>query len=218
MVSSTLIAALAGALPLVYADYYYPSANATVSYAPSATGTAKPSVQTVSVGKDGLVFTPDTITAKVGEEIEFQFFPKNHSVVQADFNNPCNPSEGGIFSGFIPSPAGAANKTFTITVKDDKPIWLYCAALLPKPHCAQGMVAVINPPANSPNTLDAFRQLASTTNTSTAPSNPSGGDVENTPPTPSSSGTPPDDTGAASALVASGSVVGFVAAFAAFML
>ncbi|KAF2873716.1 Cupredoxin, partial [Massariosphaeria phaeospora] len=148
--------------------------------APSGTGTASPSVQTVTVGQNGLTFTPDTIRANVGDAITFQFFPKNHSVVQADFNNPCNPKEGGIFSGFsFPTSAGPANQTFTITVQDDKPVWLYCSALQPKPHCAAGMVAVINPPAQGPNTLDAFRNQAAKTNTSTSPlTGPSGGEVE----------------------------------------
>ena len=115
MVSASFVAALGTLLstPLAFAQYY-PPANATSSYTPAATGTGSPSaVQTVSVGVDSkgvasLVFTPDTIHANIGEEITFQFFPKNHSVVQADFNNPCNPSENGIFSGFIPSSSGAA--------------------------------------------------------------------------------------------------------------
>ncbi|KAF2264775.1 hypothetical protein CC78DRAFT_462955 [Lojkania enalia] len=144
MFSSTLVAL--AALPLAFAQYY-PQANATSTYAPSASGTAAPAVQTVTVGLGGLIFTPDTIHAKAGEKIAFEFYPKNHSVVQADFDNPCNPSDNAIFSGFFPTTAPGPNeKTFEITVKDDKPIWLYCAALLPSPHCAQGMVAVINPP------------------------------------------------------------------------
>lgn len=220
MVSSTFVAVL-GSLPLAFAQYYG-SGNATTSSAPGPTGTANPAVQTIAVGKDGFVFTPDTITAKVGEEITFQFFPKNHSVVQADFNNPCNPSEGGIFSGFIPTASGPANQTFTITVKDDKPIWLYCAALKPQPHCQQGMVAVINAPTSGPNTLDAFRELAKKTNTSTAPSTPSGGEVEtHTPSGPSATGTgaPPQSTGAASSLfVSSGMVGGTIALFAGLLL
>ncbi|KAF2188941.1 Cupredoxin [Zopfia rhizophila CBS 207.26] len=220
MVSSTFIAALS-ALPLAFAQYSYYGGNATVSLAPNPTGTGSPSVQTVSVGKDGFVFTPDTIHAKVGEEITFQFFPKNHSVVQADFNNPCNPSEGAIFSGFIPAASGPANQTFTIKVHDDKPIWLYCAALLPRPHCAAGMVAVINPPGHGPNTLAAFRELAAKTNISTAPSAVNGGSVHSGAPTPSGTATggPVLSTGAASSLLASGGAIGgLMGAFAALLL
>jgi plastocyanin len=146
MVSATFVAVLA-AIPMAYAQYY-PSGNITTAYLPTATGSPSPAY-TVAVGKNGFTFTPDTVVAKIGEKITFQFFPKNHSVVQADFNDPCNPAAvtGSIFSGFIPVAApGPSNQTFTITVKDDKPIWLYCAALAPKPHCSVGMVAVINPP------------------------------------------------------------------------
>lgn len=105
MVSSTFVAVLLGGLPLAFAAHY-DTGNATSAYYPTATNSPSP-VQTVSVGKGGFVFTPDTIVAKIGEEITFQFFPKNHSVVQADFNNPCNPAAapGSIFSGFIPSAA-----------------------------------------------------------------------------------------------------------------
>ncbi|KAF2791516.1 Cupredoxin [Melanomma pulvis-pyrius CBS 109.77] len=221
MVSSTFVAVLFGVLPLALAAHY-DTGNATSAYYPSATNSPSP-VQTVSVGKGGLIFTPDTIVAKVGEEITFQFFPKNHSVVQADFNNPCNPAAGlgSIFSGFIPSATpGPSNQTFTITVKDDKPIWLYCAALLPKPHCSAGMVAVINPPKEGPNSLDAFRLLAAKTNTSTAPATPRG-DVETTTPSPSATNTggPILSTGAASSLVVGGGAIGgLMVVFAGLLL
>lgn len=99
MVSTSFIAAALSTLPLAFA--YYPASNGTTTYPPqpSGTGAGKPTY-TVAVGQNGLTFTPDTVHAKVGEDVVFQFFPKNHSVVQADFNDPCNPSEGGIFSGF----------------------------------------------------------------------------------------------------------------------
>ena len=98
MVSFTFVSAIA-VLPVAFAQYY-PPANDTVPSAPTATATGSPAVQTVSVGKDGLVFTPDTITARVGEQITFQFFPKNHTVGSADFDNPCKPAkENPLFSG-----------------------------------------------------------------------------------------------------------------------
>ncbi|KAF2734067.1 hypothetical protein EJ04DRAFT_396162, partial [Polyplosphaeria fusca] len=129
----------------------------------------------VAVGKDGLRFTPDTVDAPVGAEISFQFFPKNHSVVQSNFENPCNPIENAIFSGFVPVQNGTS--FFTIKVQDDKPVWLYCAQNAPSPHCKAGMVFAINPPKEGPNTLDAFKQLASAvTANSTAPSAVNGGE------------------------------------------
>jgi plastocyanin len=230
MVSTSFIVAALSTLPLAFAyDPTYPSVNgtsmATATYAPlpSGTGASKPA-HTVSVGNNGkLTFVPDTINAKVGEDVVFTFFPKNHTVTQSDFNNPCNPSEGGVFSGFnFNTTAGAAEKTFTITVKDTKPVWLYCSQNQPKPHCAAGMVAVINPPAQGPNTLDAFKALAAKTNTSTSPAGgPSGGQV-GTPSSPNSpsgtsTNTPAESTGAASVFAVSGAL-GVVALFSGLFL
>lgn len=82
------------------------------------------------------------------------------------------------------------------------------------------MVAVINPPAEGPNTLDAFRAAAAGTNTSTAPATPpSGGEVESAVPSPSGTGAPAQSTGGASSLVISGGAVsGMLAVFAGLLL
>jgi plastocyanin len=170
MVPSSFILVL-GALPLAFAGYHPAASSTAVSAAAYPTGTATAASHTVAVGKDGLTFSPDTLRANIGDEITFQFFPKNHSVVRADFKNPCNPATAaeGIFSGFVPTAAGPSNQTFTITVKDDKPIWLYCSANRPSAHCAAGMVAVINPPLQGPNNLEGFKALAAKTNSSTNP-------------------------------------------------
>jgi len=57
---------------------------------------------TIAVGQNGLSFSPNSVTANVGDIIEYQFFPPNHSVVMGDFNNPCAPAtQGGFFSGFF---------------------------------------------------------------------------------------------------------------------
>lgn len=97
----------------------------------------------VSDNNSTLLFNPSTTTAKIGDTVTFHFFPKNHNVVQSSFDSPCAPlKEGGFYSGFIPSVTGEANKTFAITVKDDKPIWFYCSQ---GKHCNSGMAGVINP-------------------------------------------------------------------------
>lgn len=44
---------------------------------------------TVTVGKGGLVFNPDTITAAVGDVVEFHFFGSIHTAMQGDFSTPC---------------------------------------------------------------------------------------------------------------------------------
>lgn len=61
--------------------------------------------QIVQVGANGLVFTPDTITAPIGSQVQFNFYPRNHSVVSSVFGNPCQP-DGRIFSGYMPVSAG----------------------------------------------------------------------------------------------------------------
>lgn len=53
----------------------------------------------VDVGKGGLVFSPDTITADKGDSIVFTFYPESHTVVESTFDKPCNYKSGGIFSG-----------------------------------------------------------------------------------------------------------------------
>lgn len=71
----------------------------------------------VDVGKHGLVFEPATVTASIGDIINFHFYPINHSVAQSSFDDPCQPLTGGtgqipIFSGFIPVKTGEAVCTY----------------------------------------------------------------------------------------------------------
>jgi len=62
----------------------------------------------IAVGMGGLKFTPNSITAAVGDELVFSFYPANHSVATGDFKSGCTPStSGGFFSGFVPTPAGS---------------------------------------------------------------------------------------------------------------
>jgi plastocyanin len=67
-------------------------------------------VHTVAVGdtNDSLLFVPDTITAAVGDIVQFQFHPANHSVMESDFGAPCQPKSPGFYSGFMPITATAA--------------------------------------------------------------------------------------------------------------
>jgi hypothetical protein len=116
------------------------------------------------------------------------------------------------------------NKTFTVKVEDDeKPIWLYCPQNNPKSHCASGMVAVINPPQYSQNTLDAFRlAAAATTGNATAPSTgPLGGQITTPSGAPNAPGAPAPSgsafPGSGSSLVVNGGL-GLVSLFAALML
>lgn len=98
----------------------------------------------VKVGEnEKLEFVPESLKAAVGDTVEYQFFSKNHSVVQSRFDKPCQPLEDGFFSGFVPtsSPKKSSRTTFTINIKDTKPRWVYCSQ---GNHCQSGMVHGIN--------------------------------------------------------------------------
>lgn len=55
----------------------------------------------------GLEFSPSSTTAEIGDVLEFHFYPRNHSVAQGFYANPCQPAQaGGFFSGYVPSQDG----------------------------------------------------------------------------------------------------------------
>lgn len=120
----------------------------TVFAAAAMAGSALAAEHTVAVStKSGdLVFKPDSIDAAEGDMIMFKFWPKNHSVAQATFAKPCEPMDGGFWSGFVPTSdtAKVASTTFMYEVKNaSAPIWFYCSQGM---HCQSGMVGVINAP------------------------------------------------------------------------
>lgn len=78
------------------------------SLSPSATTSSVQQTHTISVGNGDHKFNPSVTQASVGDLIEFDFFPPNHSVVRAEYKFPCIPYEDtgidkvGFFSGFHP--------------------------------------------------------------------------------------------------------------------
>jgi len=101
-------------------------------------------VHDVQVGPNGqLAYSPEAISAQVGDQVVFHFNPKNHTVTQSSFANPCAEKAGGFDSGFEPVMANStyAQPTFTITVNDTQPIWVYCRQT---GHCEKGMVFAVN--------------------------------------------------------------------------
>ncbi|PGG98197.1 hypothetical protein AJ80_09575 [Polytolypa hystricis UAMH7299] len=129
-------------------------------------------IHTVQVGdaEGNLKFWPEVLQADPGSLVQFQFHPKNHSVVQSSFDSPCNPLNSanatGIRSGFVPVAEDALEMpVWTVMVNDTKPIWLYCGQ---QPHCQKGMVMVINPPPTGERTLEAYRALAADGSADTA--------------------------------------------------
>jgi hypothetical protein len=54
-------------------------------------------------GSAGLVYSPDTIEAAIGDMVIFTFNSQNHTATQSAFTTPCEKLEGGIDSGFMPN-------------------------------------------------------------------------------------------------------------------
>ncbi|KAI9772616.1 MAG: hypothetical protein M1839_002429 [Geoglossum umbratile] len=123
----------------------------------------------VDVGKGGLIITPDTITAAVGDHVQFAFYPTGHTVTSSDFNTPCSPN-GLVNSGFI---NGGPDPVFVVLINDTNPIWLYCAL---GNHCQSGMLAVINPPSGG-NTLTAYKANANSATSGDDPAGVAGGSL-----------------------------------------
>ncbi|KAI9053979.1 hypothetical protein LZ554_002923 [Drepanopeziza brunnea f. sp. 'monogermtubi'] len=176
MQHSTLAVILSTALVAFAYDYGDSAATPTVVAAAAAaavTSSASSPIHSVTVGKSGLVFDPSTITAQVGDKIEFHFFPSRHSVAQSSFAKPCEPLNAtSFFSGGVSTAAGENANTFTITVNDTKPIWFYCAA---PGHCARGMAGVINTPTDSSKTLEMYIAAAADVSAAVAPTRIQGG-------------------------------------------
>jgi plastocyanin len=134
-------------------------------------------IHRVTAGFNGLHFEPDNISAAIGDIIEFHFLPKNHSVVQSSFSNPCVPlssstspnlnknTSAGIFSGFnFATTDGEAENTFSFVVKDTKPFWYYCSQTVGN-HCQMGMSGVVNQDFGGEKTLAKYKEMAVNTTT-----------------------------------------------------
>ncbi|KAK0208357.1 hypothetical protein DFS33DRAFT_1379883 [Desarmillaria ectypa] len=117
-------------------------------------------------GADGkLVYVPEAISAQPGDQVVFHFNPKNHTVTQSSFADPCGPKEGGLDSGFMPVAANTTDSlpTWTMTVNDTQPIWVYCkqGSKTPASHCGQGMVFAVNCGLDgAPNSFSNFKNAA----------------------------------------------------------
>ncbi|MCJ1310576.1 hypothetical protein MMC25_004241 [Agyrium rufum] len=97
-------------------------------------------------GEAGLVYTPSTISAAVGDMVQFNFLSQNHTVTQSSFGTPCEAMEGGADTGFMPNPNNTVSPppAMMMQVTAATPMWFYCRQ---KGHCGKGMVFSINPTA-----------------------------------------------------------------------
>jgi len=137
-------------------------------------------VHVVRVGamNGSLAYFPNNLVAAVGDMVQFQFAPANHTVTQSTFDNPCSPiaqhsNVTGVFSGYMPVSASAEmSPTYTIKINSTTPMWLYCSQ---GKHCQNGMTMVINEntKANASRSLSAYQALAKgSTTTVVTPTTP----------------------------------------------
>jgi len=154
-------------------------------------------VITVSGTTSVLTFTPNNVTANVGDMLQFQFGVGNHTVTQSDFDHPCTPlgettAAPGLFSGFMPVAAGAKTiPTYTVLVNSTTPMWIYCSQAK---HCQSGMVMVVNEntKANATRSLANYKTAAAKATANLAPgaiSNGTDGTTTNSTENSGSSGT-----------------------------
>ncbi|KYK57631.1 plastocyanin-like domain-containing protein [Drechmeria coniospora] len=161
---------------------------ATVSAAPTLTVRQDASktvphtgvTHSVVAGLAGLRFDPDNVVAEIGDVIEWHFLPRNHSIAQSNFGNPCQPLADGasFFAGFnFFTQQGQAPDVFQIVVEDKKTIWYYCPQQGGS-HCQNGMVGVINQNFDNQRfSLARHKELAAMTGVSVIPPVVQGGKV-----------------------------------------
>ncbi|PQE29583.1 extracellular serine-rich protein [Rutstroemia sp. NJR-2017a BBW] len=126
---------------------------------------------TVDVGKGGLHFSPEKISAQKGDEIVFHFY-STHSVATSSFSDPCVSGADDVFSG-VQLGTDAGTPIWTLSVTDATPIWLYCSV---GKHCQNGMAAVINEPSGN-QTIDAYKEAAVNVEAAKPPAEAQGGSV-----------------------------------------
>ncbi|KAG9942101.1 Cupredoxin, partial [Aureobasidium melanogenum] len=144
----------------------------TLPFVSSLLGTAYAASHSVDVGEGGLVFSPNSTTAAVGDTVTFHFYPRAHGVARSSYSSPCAAIDNGFNSGFVQVASGESATTFTITINNTDPIWYYCPQ---GDHCQAGMVGVINPPSSGGETIGGFINAASTAGSSTVPKEVYGG-------------------------------------------
>lgn len=125
-------------------------------------------------GSAGLVYTPDSITADVGDMVQFNFMSENHTVTQSSFNTPCEKLANGVDSGFMPNPGNSLNPPpmMMFQVNTTQPIWMYCRQ---KGHCGKGMVFSINPTAEKSQAAFKAAAIAQNGTASSSSSNSAAG-------------------------------------------
>ncbi|PVF99195.1 hypothetical protein CPB86DRAFT_825220 [Serendipita vermifera] len=157
-----------------------------------AAGLVRAEVHKIQVGMNStgpaLAFNPSEITAAEGDEVQFIFRNKNHTVTQSSFADPCtqlNTSISafeGVDSGFLPAAANATElPTWSIRINNaSTPLWFFCKQ---GNHCAAGMVFSINAAASGEKTFAAYqsRAMGNVASSNSTASSPIEGAASSTP-------------------------------------
>lgn len=85
------------------------AATKTVTEVQTVTQAAAATHTVIVGGASGFVYTPETVSAAIGDMIVFNFESKNHTLTQSAFATPCEKLAGGMNSGFVPN----VNNTIT---------------------------------------------------------------------------------------------------------
>lgn len=139
-------------------------------------------------GSAGLVYSPDTIEAAVGDFVLFKFESQNHTVTQSAFTTPCDALTGGMDSGFMANPNNTVNPQpmMQMQVTVATPLCKFWPFVVKKisnfasgfycrqsGHCGKGMAFSINPTANKTQAM--FKSMAIAQNGTGAPAVIAGG-------------------------------------------
>jgi plastocyanin len=131
--------------PIAATSVPVPVPSAVATPAPAPGGATGGKVITVNVGAGGLTYTPNNITANIGDTVMFVWAAgaSNHTVTQSTKETICTKKDAA--TAFI---SGNHNGpfTFNVSVTDTAPMWFFCAI---GKHCQGGMYGVINSPAGS---------------------------------------------------------------------
>ncbi|OJI85818.1 hypothetical protein ASPTUDRAFT_597664 [Aspergillus tubingensis CBS 134.48] len=189
----------------------------------TSTTTTAIATHTVQVGskEDPHQYSPHNVSAAVGDIIVFEFYPRNHSVVKADYLAPCVPASGeifysGIFNSFNEEDGQLVGPppTWSLVVNDTEPTFFYCTAI---DSCiGNGMVGVINP--NSTMTFESQYNRAKTYPYMLVPgqSIPAEGTIAPTS-TSTSTSSPSNTPSTSSPALSTGAIVGIVIGSVAFI-
>ncbi|KAH7310009.1 hypothetical protein BKA65DRAFT_442142 [Rhexocercosporidium sp. MPI-PUGE-AT-0058] len=130
----------------------------------SATNSAA-ATYTVLAGQNP-AFIPNSVTAKQGDTVVFQFTSGNHTVTESTFDHPCVKLADGIDSGYQPVVNSLNPSTFSFNVGQNTSQWFYSKQA---GECRDGMTFALNPTNEQTEVL--FQLKAAQNGTSTDKSN-----------------------------------------------